>query len=318
MISFEFSFTSIAIIMTSNGFFTAISDHVPETPNRISEDMIKCMSAIYCKLGLSSSPISPLSSMSVFSPQDQSDVWSPRSLVCLLEDVDPRRMKHEEKLAFWINIHNALVMHVTIVLLEDINLMMLSSFYGSACAMNRDDNPSVLCCSTGIFGLWDSANNMKRVSLLLKVNFDVGDLLGDMLNCQNFGIRISSVIPLNWVMDWKSGTLFGGAKLELYSDPHGHVQTLQFILPSLAEIHGRLSQTLLRSRMLRNQIVTSLIVRHMDRGVVVWSVCPMGSIHSTELQSSVGGLLLRLVISWVPLLFYGLLCVLDMLSGESD
>ncbi|KAF2283633.1 hypothetical protein GH714_012835 [Hevea brasiliensis] len=34
-----------------------------------------------------------------------------RSLICRLEDVDPRKLKHEEKLAFWINIHNALVMH---------------------------------------------------------------------------------------------------------------------------------------------------------------------------------------------------------------
>lgn len=35
-----------------------------------------------------------------------------RSLVHRLEKVDPSRMKNDEKLAFWINIHNALVMHV--------------------------------------------------------------------------------------------------------------------------------------------------------------------------------------------------------------
>lgn len=35
-----------------------------------------------------------------------------RSLVQRLEKVDPRKLKREEKLAFWINIHNALVMHV--------------------------------------------------------------------------------------------------------------------------------------------------------------------------------------------------------------
>ncbi|KAL1190011.1 hypothetical protein V5N11_033319 [Cardamine amara subsp. amara] len=34
-----------------------------------------------------------------------------RSFVKNLEKVDPSRMKREEKLAFWINIHNALVMH---------------------------------------------------------------------------------------------------------------------------------------------------------------------------------------------------------------
>ncbi|GAB4843731.1 hypothetical protein Ancab_013696 [Ancistrocladus abbreviatus] len=31
-----------------------------------------------------------------------------RSLICRLQGIDPRRMKHEEKMAFWINIHNAL------------------------------------------------------------------------------------------------------------------------------------------------------------------------------------------------------------------
>lgn len=29
-----------------------------------------------------------------------------------LKEVDPRKMRHDEKLAFWINVHNALVMHV--------------------------------------------------------------------------------------------------------------------------------------------------------------------------------------------------------------
>ncbi|KAK9077297.1 hypothetical protein SSX86_005634 [Deinandra increscens subsp. villosa] len=38
-----------------------------------------------------------------------------RSLIFQLEQVDPRKLKHEEKLAFWINIHNALVMHAFLV-----------------------------------------------------------------------------------------------------------------------------------------------------------------------------------------------------------
>ena len=29
-----------------------------------------------------------------------------------LEKVDPSKLKHDEKLAFWINIYNALLMHV--------------------------------------------------------------------------------------------------------------------------------------------------------------------------------------------------------------
>ena len=61
---------------------TRISDHIPDTPNKLSEDMVKCMSAIYCKLadppttnpGLSS-PSS--SEISAFSIGDQGDIWSP-------------------------------------------------------------------------------------------------------------------------------------------------------------------------------------------------------------------------------------------------
>lgn len=37
-----------------------------------------------------------------------------RSLISKLEEVDPRKLNHEEKLAFWINVHNSLMMHVTI------------------------------------------------------------------------------------------------------------------------------------------------------------------------------------------------------------
>ncbi|KAI3969663.1 hypothetical protein MKX01_020224 [Papaver californicum] len=34
-----------------------------------------------------------------------------RSMLKFLEDIDPRKMKPEQKLTFWVNIHNALVMH---------------------------------------------------------------------------------------------------------------------------------------------------------------------------------------------------------------
>lgn len=59
-------------------------DHVLDTPNRISEDMVKCISAVYCKLaepamtyqGISS-PRSSLSSTSAFSVGDEGNIWSP-------------------------------------------------------------------------------------------------------------------------------------------------------------------------------------------------------------------------------------------------
>lgn len=63
---------------------TRISDHIFMTPNKLSEEMIKCVSGIYSKLadppsinhGFSSPSSSP-SSTSEFSPQDQYDMWSP-------------------------------------------------------------------------------------------------------------------------------------------------------------------------------------------------------------------------------------------------
>ncbi|XP_058228559.1 uncharacterized protein LOC131336664 isoform X2 [Rhododendron vialii] len=211
------------VISLAEHLGTRISDHIPETPNRISEDMIKCMAAIYCKLadppltshGLSS-PSSSLSSMGAFSPKEQYDSWSPgfrkdssfdvrldnpfhveglkefsgpystmvevasicrdnqklgeveymlqdyRSLICRLEEVDPRKMKHEEKLAFWINIHNTLVMHAFLA-------------YGTP------------------------QNNVKRVFLLMKAAYKVGGHIVSAGTIQNsiFGCRISR--PGQWL-----------------------------------------------------------------------------------------------------------------------
>ncbi|KAL9266229.1 hypothetical protein AKJ16_DCAP23152, partial [Drosera capensis] len=160
------------VITLAEHLGTNISHHVPETPNRISEDMVKCMSAIFVKLaeppsmcnGMSS-PNSSSSSIGGVSPHCPSDAWSLgfgkdssidtrldnpfnveglkafsgpystmievsciyretqksgdvelllqnfRSLIRRLQKIDPSKMKHEEKLAFWINVHNALVMH---------------------------------------------------------------------------------------------------------------------------------------------------------------------------------------------------------------
>lgn len=202
---------------------TCISDHISETPNKISEDMIKCMSTIYSKLadppptnhGLSS-PTSSLSSISGFSPKDQCHMWSPgfrndssfdvrldnpfhieglkefsgpystmievqciyrdneklgdiehllqnyRSLISRLEEIDPRKMTNEQKLAFWINIHNALVMHAFLA-------------YGIP------------------------QNNMKRIFLLLKAAYNVGGhvVSADVIQNTILGCRMSR--PGQWL-----------------------------------------------------------------------------------------------------------------------
>ncbi|CAD6210273.1 unnamed protein product [Miscanthus lutarioriparius] len=155
---------------------TRVADHVPQTPNKISEDMIKSIAAIYLRLrdvpavqhAFFPSPCSSFSSASGLSSKYTADIWSPRcrkesfieawqdnelgngesrelglqydsvievsalckgdqrsadvkdmlrkymSLVQLLESVDLSGMKNEEKLAFWINVHNAMMMHAHI------------------------------------------------------------------------------------------------------------------------------------------------------------------------------------------------------------
>ncbi|KAL3616443.1 hypothetical protein CASFOL_039833 [Castilleja foliolosa] len=215
--------SSSHVISLAEHLGTCISDHIPETPNKLSEDMVKCMCNIYCKLadppltnlGLSS-PTSSLSSISAFSPKDQCNIWSPgfrndssfdvrldnpfhveglkdfsgpyssmveinciyrdsrklgdieylfqnfRLLVSRLEGIDPKKMMHEEKLAFWINVHNALVMHAFLA-------------YGVP------------------------QNNMKRMFLLLKAAYNVGGRIvnADFIQSSILGCRMSR--PGQWL-----------------------------------------------------------------------------------------------------------------------
>nr|XP_043608073.1 uncharacterized protein LOC122579876 [Erigeron canadensis] len=221
----EYAQTPANIISLAEHLGTRITDHVPATPNKLSEDMIKCISDIYCMLsdppisnhGLSS-PTSSLSSMSAFSPkQDPNMIWGPgfrrdsssfdvhldnpfhvqglkefsgpystmaeiqclykdnqrlgeiepmlqhfRSLVSRLEVVNPEKLKHDEKLAFWINVHNALVMHAVLA-------------YGIP------------------------QNNMKRVFLLLKAAYNVGGHIvsADVIQSYILGCRMSR--PGQWL-----------------------------------------------------------------------------------------------------------------------
>ncbi|KAF2310828.1 hypothetical protein GH714_017490 [Hevea brasiliensis] len=96
-------------------------------PDRLSEDIMKCMSSIYCRLANPShshgglkeegGPYAARTEVLKICLDDNSFNYAAamlknfRSLVRSLEKVDPRKMKREEKIAFWINIHNALVMH---------------------------------------------------------------------------------------------------------------------------------------------------------------------------------------------------------------
>ncbi|KAG4988430.1 hypothetical protein JHK85_031413 [Glycine max] len=199
--------------------------NVPETPNWLSEEMIRCISAIYCELTEppslghknAPSPISFSSSGNELSTQSQctkkGSHWKEhssfnlnstnpfhvrgskefsgpycsmiriqqlctdsqklkeieymlrRSLVSRLEDVNPRNMKHEEKLAFWINVHNSLAMHALLV-------------YGV------------------------SANHVKRMSSVLKAAYNIGGHTLSVDLIQNFILGCRLPRPGQWLRLW--------------------------------------------------------------------------------------------------------------------
>ncbi|CAI9777113.1 unnamed protein product [Fraxinus pennsylvanica] len=174
-------------------------------PDRLSEEIIRCISSIYCKLanptptqkGYSVSSTSSFCSSSTFSPRNLSGSWSPqcndevidhydfeglkqengpyaamievrkiclddesynyaatmlqkfRSLVKGLEKVDPKKMRREEKLAFWINIHNALVMHAYLAYgtqnyIKSTSIMKAAYNVGGHCLNAYDIQSSIL------------------------------------------------------------------------------------------------------------------------------------------------------------------------------
>ncbi|XP_058750498.1 uncharacterized protein LOC131623506 [Vicia villosa] len=203
-------------------------DNLPETPNWISEEMIKCISAIFCELSESpflchknaSYPISfsssvyeevsakiqgskrgsqwknhslfSLNSSNSFHVKGSKKFSGPycsmikiqklctdsqklkeveymlrrfRSLVSRLEEINPRNLKHEEKLAFWINVHNALVMHALLV-----------------------------------YGI--SANNVKRMSTVLKAAYDIGGHTVSVEMIQNLILGCRLPRPGQWLRLW--------------------------------------------------------------------------------------------------------------------
>ncbi|CAN6309182.1 unnamed protein product [Urochloa humidicola] len=202
---------------------TNVADHIPETPNNLSEEMVRCMAGIYCRLadpplvhhGSSSSPTSSFSSTSAISPQYVGDMWSPsykrettldsrlinpfhveglkefsgpyntmvevpmishdsrrlkeaedllqtyKLILYRLEAVDLRRMTNEEKIAFWVNIHNALLMHAYLKNgVPQNNLKKTSLLAKAACKIaGRNINVAViqsivLGCNTHCPGQW--------------------------------------------------------------------------------------------------------------------------------------------------------------------
>ncbi|XP_015167852.1 uncharacterized protein [Solanum tuberosum] len=125
-----------------------LKDHLYQCPSKLSEEMVRCMAAIYCWLRITEStsteqkrsPLSSRSSTNVIIPQhdikeerdwfckstieiswiatDKNNVSRAsyaisnyRVLVEQLERVNLSQMETINKMAFWINLYNSLVMH---------------------------------------------------------------------------------------------------------------------------------------------------------------------------------------------------------------
>ncbi|KAJ1290227.1 hypothetical protein BS78_02G226900 [Paspalum vaginatum] len=199
-----------------NFLSASISEYVPKISCKLSEDILSCIAAVYCKLSSTqpldteclTSPSPSVSSSSTFSPRRRHDNWSPqynfdspgqygfqkesneqnidmivvpriridadkfdyatkmletiRSLIQRLEKVDPMKMTHEEQLCFWINIHNALVMHAFLA-----------------------------------YGLHDK--RMKSTDMILKAAYNVGGQSVNAQTIQNSILGCQSHRPSLWV-----------------------------------------------------------------------------------------------------------------------
>ncbi|CAN4077990.1 unnamed protein product [Withania somnifera] len=125
-----------------------LKDHLYQCPSKLSEEMVRCMAAVYCWLCITEStsteqkrsPLSSRSSTNVIIPQhdikeerdwfckstieiswigtDKNNISCAsyaisnyRVLVEQLERVDLSQMETNAKTAFWINLYNSLVMH---------------------------------------------------------------------------------------------------------------------------------------------------------------------------------------------------------------
>lgn len=125
-----------------------LKDHLYQCPSKLSEEMVRCMAAVYCWLRITEStsteqkrsPLSSRSSTNVIIPQhdikeerdwfckstieiswiatDKNNVSRAsyaisnyRALVEQLERVNLSEMETSNKMAFWINLYNSLVMH---------------------------------------------------------------------------------------------------------------------------------------------------------------------------------------------------------------
>eukprot|EP00250_Pteridium_aquilinum_P013712 c21524_g1_i4 orf=623-2161(+) len=195
---------------------TLAEDSAIHSANILSEDLVRCMAAIYCRLAQPPipqhepkfSPSSSFSASTFSTARSSSDGWTSQhksdatyegshddfqrnyttnvafevqwisvdserlayaasmlrifeSLLKQLEGVDPGQMDHEQKLAFWINVHNALMMHAYLAYgipqskLKRVVLLQKASYRIGAHSINAQIiEQSILKCRSHRPGKW--------------------------------------------------------------------------------------------------------------------------------------------------------------------
>ncbi|XP_028107753.1 uncharacterized protein LOC114306672 isoform X2 [Camellia sinensis] len=121
--------------MNKTSVLRSLKDHLHQCPSKLSEEMVRCMAAVYCWLGSSvSANPTTLKRSGISEDRD----WSCKSMVEIssistdknhfsrasyainnyrvlveqLEKVNVAQMETNAKIAFWVNTYNSLVMHV--------------------------------------------------------------------------------------------------------------------------------------------------------------------------------------------------------------
>ncbi|KAL2669089.1 hypothetical protein AAZV13_01G167800 [Glycine max] len=171
-----------------------LKDHLNQCPNRLSEEMVKCMATVYCWLRSatsvntekSRSPLLSRSSTHAVQPRHgfgndrdcscKSVVeisWiatrkrhsshasyaidNYRVLVEQLERVNISQMESDGQIAFWINVHNALVMHVIFTITRDATMIFILLSFSTY---------DFLLLLTGIFSIWNSPGLSQEAGLV--------------------------------------------------------------------------------------------------------------------------------------------------------
>ncbi|PRQ18222.1 putative ternary complex factor MIP1, leucine-zipper [Rosa chinensis] len=157
-------------VLGKTSMMRTLKDHLHQCPSKLAEEMIRCMSLVYCwlcsaaseKIEKNQSPLLSRSSTNVLQPphgtEDAQD-WSGKSMVEIswistdkrksshasyainnyrmlveqLEKVDVTQMELDAQIAFWINVYNALLMHAYLAYgIPNSSLRRLALFHKAA------------------------------------------------------------------------------------------------------------------------------------------------------------------------------------------